>query len=245
MEEILNTHLCPDPVISWGSSKSSETFDTSKVIAIIERSVKLKYRTVSYLSRFIPCTFIEDTENGLLGDEINPNETQISIKSINLHTQPWDFMSAPECSKLIMFKSWADYGKGYPPVTCGRDNYDQYLGPYGHPIILYYHLKDQGIAFPLFHPNYGQKNSDQKGTQELKYMLIYYSIRKNGMRSCRLQQYVLDPLQKGCSSTEPNCGEYDCTELETLYQKQLGRIRSSCSTVEFLSIHIFCIMFIS
>ncbi|CAL8073708.1 unnamed protein product [Orchesella dallaii] len=228
-EEIQNTQLCPDPVIPRGSSKSPN-FDKSKIMAIsLERSSMPIDRTNPYFSRFKPCTFTEDSDStllgALLGSENNPNATQVRIKAINLNIEPWNFSSAAECTKFIMFKPWAEYGNGYQ-VMCGRENLDQYLGPYGYPMILYYLLKDQGIGFPQFFHNYGQNTRDQRRILELKYMLIYYSIKKNGLRTCRLQQYALDHLQQGCSATDTNCGEYDCSELDTLYQKKMGIIRN-------------------
>ncbi|ODN02564.1 hypothetical protein Ocin01_04114 [Orchesella cincta] len=229
-EEILNTQLCPNPVIARGFS-TPDAGDSTKIMAIgLDQVAKPKDKSYSYFARFTPCTFTEDSDNTLLGaifgGESNPNATQIRIKSINLSTEPWKFSGSAKCTKFIMFKSRADYGNGYSSVMCGRDNFDEYLGPYGYPMILYYHLKERGIAFPLLHPNYGPNNRDLKETFELKYMLIYYSIKKNGLHTCQLQQYAINPRQQYCSPTDINCGEYDCTELDTLYQKKMGMVRN-------------------
>lgn len=231
-EEILNTHLCPDPVLTHGSKLPAIFPSPNKIMSVsLQRSIKPKDRTNTYFSRFRPCTFIEDTSTilgTLFPHHQDNNATLVRIRSINLNTEPWNFSSAAECSKFIMFRSWGEYGNGYP-VMCGRDNFDQYLGPYGHPMILYYHLKEHGISFPLFHPNYGQNFRDQKDILELKYMLIYYSLKKDGVWTCRLQQYTLDPLQQGCSYSASKkttiCGEYSCTELESLYQKKMSVMR--------------------
>jgi hypothetical protein len=80
---------------------------------------------------------------------------------------------------VIQFNDWDERDGGRYPVHCGRDNYNQYLGPYGHPMVLYYQWKNGGLSFPLFHPSYGPHHRDRKDTLDLNYLQIYFAVHSS------------------------------------------------------------------
>jgi hypothetical protein len=107
-------------------------------------------------------------------------------------------------------------------VLCGRENFDQYLGPYGHPMVLYYQWKNGGLSFPLFHSSYGEHNQDRKETLELQYVQIYfhvmpgkrgaYQFKKNtnyklisGRNKRRFEKVQSSAVQSGLASFRGEC----------------------------------------
>jgi len=63
-------------------------------------------------------------------------------------------------------------------VVCGREKFDQYVGPFGLPMVLYYRWEQRGLSFPLFFPSYADRPDGSRGVtaKPLPYVQIYFSV---------------------------------------------------------------------